>query len=37
MVEGELKTEIDKLAEEVLAEVPDQLVSFMQSRNISPG
>ena len=34
---GETITEIDKLAEAVLAEVPDQLVGFMQSRNISPG
>ena len=30
-------TEADKLAEEVLAEVPDQLVGYMASMDIKPG
>lgn len=35
--DGVIKTEADKLAEEVLAEVPDQLVGYMASMDIKPG
>jgi len=33
---GEIVTCADKLAEAVLAEVPDQLVGYMQSQEIKP-
>ena len=34
---GEVKTSVDKLAEAVLGEVPDQLVGYMQERGLKPG
>ena len=37
MPDGTLVTHIDKLAEKVLEEVPDQLCGFMIERNLKPG
>ena len=37
MPDGTVVTHIDKLAEKVLEEVPDQLCGFMKERNLKPG
>ena len=37
MGDGKIKTHVDKLAEAVLAEVPDQLVGYMTERGLKPG
>ena len=37
MPDGTIKTAVDKLAEAVLAEVPDQLVGYMTERGLKPG